>query len=42
MNSKCIMPEQPYCPACKHGYIIRDFDDDEFCEWVCLLEDEDC
>lgn len=38
----CIMPEQPYCPACEYGYIHQDFYDDEFCEWICLLEMADC
>lgn len=39
----CIMPECPYCPACRYGLIIYDEDYDgyeepEFCEWLCLLD----
>lgn len=41
-NYKCIMPEQPYCPACHYGLIVPDENDDSFCEWICLLEEEDC
>lgn len=37
----CIMPEMPYCPACKYGYIQRDENSDTDCEWICLLRDED-
>lgn len=38
----CIMPEQPYCPACHYGLIIPNENDDSFCKWICLLEEEDC
>ena len=38
---KCIMPEQPYCPACHYGYIIYDENDDTHCEWNCLLTEEE-
>ena len=38
----CIMPEQPYCPACHYGFITKTFDDpDEFCEWHCRLTEEE-
>lgn len=37
----CIMPEMPYCPACKYGYIIRSEDaPDTDCEWICLYKGE--
>lgn len=38
---KCIMPEQPYCPACEYGYIVYPEDADSIygdCEWYCLYE----
>ena len=37
----CIMPEQPYCPACHYGYIVYDENDDTHCEWNCLLTEEE-
>lgn len=37
----CIMPEQPYCPACKYGYICMDETSDTDAEWICLCTDED-
>lgn len=37
----CIMPEQPYCPACHYGYIVYDENDDTYCEWNCLLTEEE-
>ncbi|MCL2631277.1 MAG: hypothetical protein FWD49_07165 [Firmicutes bacterium] len=42
-ETKCIMPEMPYCPSCPHGLIIypewaETIEDCEFCEWVCLLD----
>lgn len=36
MSKNCIMPENPYCPACMYGYIVQDFNDDTSCEWHCL------
>ena len=35
----CIMPEQPYCPACKYGYIEYVDGSDTDTIWHCLLED---
>lgn len=32
----CIMPEMPYCPACKYGLIVP-IDETE-CEWKCLYD----
>lgn len=37
----CIMPEQPYCLACRYGYIVYDENDDTHCEWNCLLTEEE-
>lgn len=45
MSDRCIMPEMPYCPACRYGYIVypewvemaQDLEGCS-CEWVCLLE----
>lgn len=37
----CIMPEMPYCPACKYGYIRMDENSDTDTEWVCNCTDED-
>lgn len=37
-DTKCIMPEMPYCPCCQYGYIVPDLDDDTRCDWRCLLE----
>lgn len=44
MPDRCIMPEMPYCPACRYGYIVypewvetaQDLEGCS-CEWVCLL-----
>lgn len=35
-NKLCIMPEMPYCPACKYGYIVK-IDETE-CEWHCTYD----
>lgn len=35
-EKNCIMPEMPYCPACKYGYIEQDLDDDTCTTWHCL------
>lgn len=32
----CIMPDMPYCPACKYGYIVE-IDETE-CEWHCTYD----
>ena len=32
----CIMPEMPYCPACKYGYILE-IDETE-CDWHCIYD----
>lgn len=37
----CIMPEMPYCPACKYGYISYSEQSDTDSEWICLCTDED-
>lgn len=37
----CVMPEMPYCPACKHGYIVPVEGSDTDVEWRCLLSEED-
>lgn len=38
----CIMPEMPYCPACKYGYITKSEDaPDTDCEWVCLYKEKE-
>lgn len=39
--TNCIMPEMPYCPNCKYGYIA--YKDEDYggietpteCEWIC-------
>ena len=33
----CIMPEMPYCPCCKYGYIV--YIDETETEWRCLYND---
>lgn len=39
----CIMPENPYCPACRHGYIENpDPEDASVNVWHCLLEKSEC
>ena len=41
-TKKCIMPECPYCPSCKYGYIYHNEDwEDDTTEWNCLLTEED-
>lgn len=46
INNDCIMPECPYCPACKYGLIIYpdeayDFPDEDIqTEWRCLYDPE--
>lgn len=38
----CIMPEMPYCPACKFGFIARTNDmPDTDCNWICLCTQAD-
>lgn len=45
-NINCIMPEEPYCPSCKYGYIA--YADEDYgspepptsCEWICLLKND--
>ena len=41
-TENCIMPEMPYCPACKYGSIVHEEEPDpsgyEFNEWVCLYD----
>ena len=37
----CIMPEQPYCPACRYGHIIMNEDNDTDCEWICLYKEKE-
>lgn len=37
----CIMPEMPYCPVCKYGYISYSEQSDTDSEWICLCTDED-
>lgn len=46
-ESKCIMPEQPYCPSCPHGTVIypewcETYEDTQgcTCEWICDLKEE--
>lgn len=34
----CIMPEFPYCPACRYGLIDWPNDDPAFPEWICLFD----
>ncbi len=43
----CIMPEQPYCPACKFGRIAYSDDVETYadtfgteCNWECLCTDD--
>lgn len=39
----CIMPENPYCPSCRHGYIeYPDPEDASVNIWHCLLEKSEC
>lgn len=35
----CIMPEMPYCPACKYGLILPI--DETDCEWRCLYDGQE-
>lgn len=37
-NKSCIMPECPYCPACRYGFINYPNFDPAFPEWVCLYD----
>lgn len=37
-DTRCIMPEMPYCPCCQYGHIVLNLYDDTRCEWRCLLE----
>ena len=37
----CIMPEMPYCPACKYGHICAIEGSDTDTEWICTCTDED-
>jgi hypothetical protein len=51
MNENCIMPEQPYCPACKYGVITYPEDEEEYAmmtgnapeneTWGCSLSNQD-
>lgn len=34
----CIMPECPYCPACKYGLVDWHNNDPAFPEWICLYD----
>lgn len=34
----CIMPECPYCPACKYGLVDSHADDPAFSEWICCYD----
>lgn len=37
----CIMPEQPYCPACEFGRIVQTEDmPDTDCSWECICTQE--
>lgn len=47
--ASCIMPEQPYCPCCRYGYLfypewVESYDDTlgilGYSEWHCLLIDD--
>lgn len=38
----CILPECPYCPSCKYGYIYQSFDwEEDRTEWNCTLTEEE-
>lgn len=37
----CIMPECPYCPACRYGFIDWHNDDPAFPEWICCYDPEE-
>lgn len=38
-KENCIMPECPYCPACKYGFIeYPDEEDPTRTIWHCLLD----
>lgn len=44
----CVMPEMPYCPACKFCHIVYPADTETIydtyggeCEWVCTCTDDD-
>lgn len=46
MVKGCIMPEMPYCPACKHGRIeypewVETYEDTQgcSCKWICTLQE---
>lgn len=37
MEDRCIMPEMPYCPACKYGYI--EYLNETDTVWHCRVDD---
>ena len=37
MEDRCIMPEMPYCPACKYGYI--EYLNETDTVWHCRADD---
>ena len=42
IKNNCIMPEMPYCPCCKYGYIEHFEGNDTDTVWHCLRKgDED-
>lgn len=36
IKNNCIMPEMPYCPACKYGYVEHFEGNDTDTVWHCL------
>jgi hypothetical protein len=36
IKNNCIMPEMPYCPCCKYGYVEYYEDNDTDTVWHCL------
>lgn len=32
----------PYCPYCKHGYVVQEeWMKEDQCEWVCILDEQE-
>lgn len=39
-SNNCIMPEMPYCPACKYGYVEHFEGNDTDTVWHCLKKED--
>lgn len=40
IKNNCIMPEMPYCPCCKYGYVEHFEGNDTDTVWHCLKKEE--